>query len=298
MLQRTTMKQASASPMKSIKSKIQKEKYFSKTIDKIQKAWYNIITGYYSRNQRTKRKDQVIKMGIKFSKYRCSLMGTVAAIALTLLLGGQADANDRSTDIKTEQPAITTEVVTTCTTTMTTTTATTASTMTTTMQTTTIVPETTVPIETEIIEEQKVIVEDAEEEELPTEEVAVEETADDEIVVEDTPLTMPLSEQDYILIANVVSHEAGSSWISTYERTQIVAAIMNRVADTRFPSTVDEVVHQPGQMFDVPYYRVDYSGIGYEPIDEAIALYFSSPSDYGSINCWCGNGTNNYFYTI
>lgn len=232
-------------------------------------------------------------MGIKFSKYRCSLMGTVAAIALTLLLGGRADANDRSTDIKMEQPAITTEVMTTCTTTMTTTTATTASTMTTTMQTTTIVPETTVPIETEIIEEQKVIVEDAEEEELP-----IEEAADDEIVVEDTPLTMPLSEQDYILIANVVSHEAGSSWISTYERTQIVAAIMNRVADTRFPSTVDEVVHQPGQMFDVPYYRVDYSGIGYEPIDEAIALYFSSPSDYGSINCWCGNGTNNYFYTI
>lgn len=238
-------------------------------------------------------------MRIKFSKYRCSLVGTVAAIALTLLLSGRADANDRSTDIKIEQPAITTEVVTTCTTTtMTTTTATTASTMTTTIPTTTIAPETTVPIETEIIGEQEVVVEDTEEEELPAEEIVVEETADDEIVVEDAPPTMPLSEQDYILIANVVSHEAGSSWISTYERAQIVAAIMNRVADTRFPNTVDGVVHQPGQMFDVPYYRVDYSGIGYEPIDEAIALYFSSPSDYGSINCWCGNGTNNYFYTI
>lgn len=225
-------------------------------------------------------------MGIKFSKYRCSLVGTVAAIALTLLLGGQADANDRSTDIKTEQPAITTEVVTTCTTTttsMTTSETTTASTMTTIVTTTTSVPESIVLIETEIVEAKQ-----EPEEIIPTEEVFVEEL----------PSALPLSEQDYILIANVVSHEAGSSWISTYERAQIVAAIMNRVADSRFPDTVDGVVHQPGQMFDVPYYRVDYSGIGYEPIDEAIALYFSSPSDYGSINCWCGNGTNNYFYTI
>lgn len=225
-------------------------------------------------------------MGIKFSKYRCSLVGTVAAIALTLLLGGQADANDRSTDIKMEQPAITTEVVTTCTTTttsMTTSETTTTSTMTTTVTTTMSVPESIVLIETEIVE-----AEQEPEEIIPTEEVFVEEV----------PSALPLSEQDYILIANVVSHEAGSSWISTYERAQIVAAIMNRVADSRFPDTVDGVVHQPGQMFDVPYERIDYSGIGYEPIDEAIALYFSSPSDYGSINCWCGNGTNNYFYTI
>lgn len=109
---------------------------------------------------------------------------------------------------------------------------------------------------------------------------------------------VPLSEQDYILIANVISHEAGSSWISTYNRSQIVAAIMNRVADPRFPNTVDEVVHQRGQMFDVPYYRVDYSGIGYAPIDEAIALYFSGQYDYGSIVCWYGNGTENIFYSI
>lgn len=225
-------------------------------------------------------------MGIKFSKYRCSLVGTVAAIALTLLLGGQADANDRSTDIKMEQPAITTEVVTTCTTTttsMTTSETTTTSTMTTTVTTTMSVPESIVLIETEIVK-----AEQEPEEIIPTEEVFVEEV----------PSALPLSEQDYILIANVVSHEAGSSWISTYERAQIVAAIMNRVADSRFPDTVDSVVHQPGQMFDVPYERIDYSGIGYESIDEAIALYFSSPSDYGSINCWCGNGTNNYFYTI
>lgn len=110
--------------------------------------------------------------------------------------------------------------------------------------------------------------------------------------------SLSISEQDYILIANVISHEAGSSWISTYNRSQIVAAIMNRVADSRFPDTVDGVVHQQGQMFDVPYYRVDYSGIGYEPIDEAIDMYFSGEYDYGSITSWYGTGTENVFYSI
>lgn len=104
-----------------------------------------------------------------------------------------------------------------------------------------------------------------------------------------------LSEQDWILISNVISHEAGSSHISTYERSCIAAAIMNRVYDSRFPNTVDEVVHQAGQMFNVPYYRVDYSGIGYEPIDEAIRMYLANPDGYGNINSWCGDGYHNYF---
>lgn len=104
-----------------------------------------------------------------------------------------------------------------------------------------------------------------------------------------------LSEQDWILISNVISHEAGSLHISTYERSCIVAAIMNRVYDSRFPNTVDEVVHQAGQMFDVPYYRVDYSGIGYEPIDEAIRMYLTNPDGYGNINSWSGDGYHNYF---
>lgn len=110
-----------------------------------------------------------------------------------------------------------------------------------------------------------------------------------------TDVGLSLTEQEWILISNVVSHEAGSLHISTYERSCIVAAIMNRVYDSRFPNTVDGVVHQAGQMFDVPYYRVDYSGIGYEPIDEAIRMYLDNPDGYGNINSWCGDGYHNYF---
>ena len=211
---------------------------------------------------------------------RRSLAGT-ALVAISLLtICGMAAASQRSTDAEISQPTTTTEV--TSTTTSTTTNSTTTST--TTAETTTILMTTTteriVYPTTSVIEVQPYVVE-------PQTEADVQSAGD-----------LPISEQDYILIANVISHEAGSSWISTYNRSQIVAAIMNRVSDSRFPNTVDGVVHQQGQMFDVPYYRVDYSGIGYEPIDEAIDMYFSGKYDYGSITSWWGNGVENVFYSI
>lgn len=215
---------------------------------------------------------------------RRSLAGT-ALVAISLLtICGMAAASQRSTDAEVSQPTITTEVTSTeCTTTSTTTNSTTSST--TTAETTTvsrIATTTTMTVweNTPAIETQPYVVE-------PQTETEVQSAGD-----------LPISEQDYILIANVISHEAGSSWISTYNRSQIVAAIMNRVSDSRFPDTVDGVVHQQGQMFDVPYYRVDYSGIGYEPIDEAIDMYFSGEYDYGSITSWFGTGTENVFYSI
>lgn len=218
---------------------------------------------------------------------RRSLAGT-ALVAISLLtICGMAAASQRSTDAEISQPTTTTEVTSTeCTTTFIATSTTTSSTtlfMTTAETTTALMTTTTERIvypTTPAIEVQPYVVE-------PQTEADVQSAGD-----------LPISEQDYILIANVISHEAGSSWISTYNRSQIVAAIMNRVSDSRFPNTVDGVVHQQGQMFDVPYYRVDYSGIGYEPIDEAIDMYFSGEYDYGSITSWWGNGTENIFYSV
>lgn len=218
---------------------------------------------------------------------RRSLAGT-ALVAISLLtICGMAAASQRSTDAEISQPTTTTEVTSTeCTTTFIATSTTTSSTtlfMTTAETTTALMTTTTERIvypTTPAIEVQPYMVE-------PQTEAEVQSAGD-----------LPISEQDYILIANVISHEAGSSWISTYNRSQIVAAIMNRVSDSRFPNTVDGVVHQQGQMFDVPYYRVDYSGIGYEPIDEAIEMYFSGEYDYGSITSWWGNGVENVFYSV
>lgn len=218
---------------------------------------------------------------------RRSLAGTALMAISLLTICGMAAASQRSTDAEISQPTTTTEVTSTeCTTTFIATSTTTSSTtlfMTTAETTTALMTTTTERIvypTTPAIEVQPYVVE-------PQTEAEVQSAGD-----------LPISEQDYILIANVISHEAGSSWISTYNRSQIVAAIMNRVSDSRFPNTVDGVVHQQGQMFDVPYYRVDYSGIGYEPIDEAIEMYFSGEYDYGSITSWWGNGTENIFYSV
>lgn len=218
------------------------------------------------------------------SRYRSLLARGGAVFAILFLLFCETGChNSKDTETIVIQPITMTEVSTTCTTSttmFTTTTSTTSSTSTktttttmaettstsTTTQTMT-VPQSTAPINVEIA----------------TEPVCV-------------STELPITDQEFALIANVISHEAGSSWISEYERACIVACIMNRVADPRFPSTIDGVVHQPYQMFDVPYYRIDYSGIGYEPIDNAIYAYFNGTYNCGSINSWTGDGKHNYFY--
>ena len=230
-------------------------------------------------------------MRFKPQKYRSFLLRGTATLATTLLLlAGLGCYSSKSTGSNAEQPM--TVVITTTTALTTTTIATTTTTETTTyssVETTTTTELATTTAEVTTTEIIPAI------EEVETEPEVVTEP---EIVAESETVesSLPITEQDWILIANVVSHEAGCSWISEYERVCIVAAIMNRVNDTRFPNTVDAVLHQRGQFFNVPYSRVDYSGIGYAPIDEAIQAYFDGKYDCGNINSWCGNGRNNKFY--
>lgn len=60
--------------------------------------------------------------------------------------------------------------------------------------------------------------------------------------------TPSFTQEEIALCAGVIAHEAGSSWISTEEKACIVWAILNRVDDSRFPDTIEEVVNQPYQM--------------------------------------------------
>lgn len=224
-------------------------------------------------------------MKLNSFKIRSSLWGT-AALAITsglfCMISG-CGHNKPDTDNLGNPPPIVSEVstnwITSTTTSTGTTSLTSATTTTTTMEETTsistttqmtTVTQSTAPIDEEIIYEP--------------------------VCTESEFSELPITNQEFTLIANVLSHEAGSSWIGEYERTCIVACIMNRLADPRFPNTIDGVVHQPYQMFDVPYYRIDYSGIGYEPIDNAIYAYFNGAYDCGLINSWSGNGEHNLFY--
>lgn len=49
------------------------------------------------------------------------------------------------------------------------------------------------------------------------------------------------------LLTRVVWFEAGSSWISDRQQQLVAAVVCNRVADARFPSTLNGVVYQTGQ---------------------------------------------------
>ena len=219
---------------------------------------------------------------------RSFLARGTAGVAITLLLFvGVGCPDNESTESNASQPVATTQLTTTATkpdikTTGTQSAITTTTTRTTTTTTTTTESTTTTETTTEVTTVEV----------IPATEV-VTDSVEVQPVIEHT---LPISEQDRILIGNVISHEAGSAWISEYERVCIAAAIMNRVADSRFPNTVDGVLHQSGQFFDVPYYRVDYSGIGFEPIDRAIDAYFNGEYNCGNINSWSGDGLHNYFY--
>lgn len=209
---------------------------------------------------------------------RSLLVRGTAGVAITLLLFvGVGCPDNESTDSNASQPATTTQLTTTATKPAIKTTETQSTTTATTTESTT---TTEMPAEVTTAEV------------IPATE-AVTDLIEVQPVIEHA---LPISEQDRILIGNVISHEAGNEWMSEYERVCIVAAIMNRVADSRFPNTIDGVLHQSGQFFNVPYYRVDYSGIGFEPIDRAIDAYFNGEYSCGNINSWSGDGVHNYFY--
>lgn len=106
--------------------------------------------------------------------------------------------------------------------------------------------------------------------------------------------TGSVSDYDRRLLAEIVQHEAGSNWISQYNKAKVVAGVMNRVNDSRFPSTVYAVLTSPNQF------------TGYWPgcntpsqaCYDAVDYYFSHTNEFNGDNSWWGDGYQNHFYTI
>lgn len=96
----------------------------------------------------------------------------------------------------------------------------------------------------------------------------------------------------YQLLAELIEHEAGCSWLNIYDKAHIAAAVMNRVYDVRFPDTVyDNLIDQsqfPG------YYPgcIMPSAAAYEALD----YYLIHSNEFDNSNSWFGDGTTNYFY--
>lgn len=115
---------------------------------------------------------------------------------------------------------------------------------------------------------------------------------DIEIINEYIPETPTVADYDRQLLAEIVWHEAGSSWISQYNKAKVAAGVMNRVSDSRFPGTVYDVLTQRGQF------------TGYWPgccsptqaCYDAVDYYFQHTDEFNSDNSWWGDGKQNHFY--
>lgn len=94
------------------------------------------------------------------------------------------------------------------------------------------------------------------------------------------------------LLAEIVWHEAGSNWISQYNKAKIAAGVMNRVNDDRFPSTVYGVLTQSGQFTGYWPGCCIPTQICYDAVD----YYFAHTNEFNSDNSWWGDSYQNHFY--
>lgn len=112
---------------------------------------------------------------------------------------------------------------------------------------------------------------------------------------------LPISEYERVLLCNVVANEYGSDWVSVYDKACVVATIMNRVADSRFPSTIEGVLTQPYQFSGYWCSSSYYPTVTQSCID-AVNYYFEHSSEFpyylyfdGGHYAADGSGPYNYF---
>ncbi len=218
-----------------------------------------------------------------------------------------------STQAPTSAPVTTTVTSTIATTTVTTAAAVTTTTTTTTAATTTLATTVTTPIVTEII---TTVATEAPTEaptytepvtEAPTDAPVTEEivppTESTETVTpevpEDSEVSLPITDEEFIILCNAVAHEAGCNWISTYDKALVVEVIMNRVESTLFPNTILGVLTQPYQFTGASSYVYlgDFSKHVTQDVKDAVMLYFTEKESFGhGYFYFHGDGYRNYFY--
>ena len=124
-----------------------------------------------------------------------------------------------------------------------------------------------------------------------TEPVAIDVEADND--------RLPISDEDYILLCNAVANEAGSNWISDYNKALVVEVIMNRVNSPKFSNTVYGVLTEPNQFTGAWNYvtLTTFSSGVTQSVKDAVILYFKEPESFtqGYLGFW-GDGYSNHFY--
>lgn len=151
--------------------------------------------------------------------------------------------------------------------------------------------------EEEFIEETTTTTECYEDEYYEEEETDDEEYYEEEDEYEYTQL--PITEDERILLCNLVGREYGQDYISTYEKAKVVAVVMNRVragSAAGFADTIYGVLTQPYQ-FSGYYVCYEYTWQVTDDVIAAVDYYFAHPEEFSSdIYYFYGDGYYNYFY--
>lgn len=141
--------------------------------------------------------------------------------------------------------------------------------------------------------------EEAESEAEPDETEPAEES-ENEASEEKASSAITVTEEEYIMICNVVGHEYGANWISEYDKALVVEVIMNRVFSSKFPNTVYEVLMQKGQFPGLSrlIHLGRFSKQVTPSVKAAVDLYLSHPEKFQhGYLFYSGDGHRNYFRT-
>lgn len=116
---------------------------------------------------------------------------------------------------------------------------------------------------------------------------------------------LPITQTEYMYLANLVGHEYGSYWVPTAERAKVVAVVMNRVRDPRFPNTIYGVLTAPYQFTGWSSYGAYGYTAAVKQVPDCMAAvdyYFAHQSEFpnwlyfdGCHYAADGSGPYNYF---
>lgn len=94
------------------------------------------------------------------------------------------------------------------------------------------------------------------------ENVEIKESSESEsMVVVSTP-QKSYTDNDLYLLSHVINGEAGANWCTDTMRLYSGSVVLNRIKDSRFPDTIEEVIYQPGQ------YKCTWDGNFDKPVTE------------------------------
>lgn len=105
----------------------------------------------------------------------------------------------------------------------------------------------------------------------------------------------PVSEDEFILLCNIVGHEYGSDYVSVPEKAKVVDVVMTRVREGWADGTIYGVLAQPYQFTGFcPSY--EYAWNVTSSCKEAVYYYFNHENEFACNLYFYGSGGWNHFY--